>query len=164
MDVFTGTREPLRCLHDLHVFGSPTYLLDKRIADGKQLPRWNPKSERVIFVGVSDKHFASTPRVLNPRTRAITTPYHVVIDDWFATVGSNPENLPDFKSPEWNRMFGDSECQHVEPESWTEPVPIDPTHHQLMQRRAHIADRLTQQHSQPLDDGVNAHPALLPSK
>ena len=87
------------------MFGSPTYLLDKRIADGKQLPRWNPKSERVIFVGVSDKHFASTPRVLNPRTRAITTPYHVVIDDWFATVGSNPENLPDFKSPEWNRMF-----------------------------------------------------------
>ena len=108
LDVFTSTRQPTRRLHDLHVFGSPAYLLDKSIADGKKLPRWKPRSERVIFVGISDKHFAQCPMVLNPRTRAITTPYHVVFDDWFATVGSSMDNIPDFQSPEWQQLFGDS--------------------------------------------------------
>ena len=109
--VFSGTRQPQRRLHDLHVWGSPAYLLDKQIADGKKLPRWQPKSEGVVFVGISDKHFAATPQVLNPHTRTITTPCHVVFDDWFATVGSAPAELPDFQSPEWHNMFGDSECQ-----------------------------------------------------
>ena len=110
-DVFCRTREPTRRLHDFHVFGSPAYLLDKRIADGKSLPRWQPKSERVVFVGVSGQHFATTPRVLNPRTRVTTTPYHVVFDDWFATVASDPEELPDFHTPDWYKTFGDSEYQ-----------------------------------------------------
>jgi hypothetical protein len=159
LDVFTGTREPLRRLHDLHVWGSPSYLLDKRIADGKQLPRWSPKSERVVFVGVSDKHLASTPRVLNPRTRTITTPYHLVFDDWFATVGSSPEDLPDFQSPEWRRMFGDSEYQYVQDESWNDPAPHHHAGPEIVQRRERVAERLTQQYSQPLRDAQPASAA-----
>ena len=68
LDLFTGIRQPQHRLHDLHVWVCPAYLLDKQIADGKKLPQWKPKSERTIFVGISDKHFAGTPRVLNPRT------------------------------------------------------------------------------------------------
>ena len=96
LDKFTNTREPVRRLHDLHVFGAPSYLLNKSIADGKKLPRWKPKSERTMFVGISNKHLSSTPKVLNPRTRVITTPYHVVFDDWFAAVGSNKYSLSHF--------------------------------------------------------------------
>ena len=32
---------------------------------------------------------------------------------WFATVGTNPEDLPDFNSDEWNKLFGDSLYQYV---------------------------------------------------
>ena len=45
LDVFSNSRQPQRRLHDIHVWGSPGYLLDKRIADGKKLPRWEAKSQ-----------------------------------------------------------------------------------------------------------------------
>jgi hypothetical protein len=147
LDLFTGTRQPLRRLHDLHVWGSPAYLLDKRIADGKKIPRWEARSERVIFVGISTKHMGSTPLVLNPRTRAITSPYHVVFDDWFATVGSDPDHLPDFQSPEWQQLFGESDYQYVEDEDWMHhhDAPT-PQHQRLMDRREQIGMRLGPQY------------------
>jgi hypothetical protein len=40
--------------------------------------------------------------------------FHVVFDDWFATVSSDPPaSLPDFNSDEWNRMFGDTSFQYM---------------------------------------------------
>jgi len=153
LDVFSNTRQPQRRLHDLHVWGSPAYLLDKTIADGKKLPRWKPKSERVLFVGVSPKHTSTIPRVLNPRTRAITTPYHVVFDDWFATVGSDPNDLPDFESPEWQKLFGNSVYQYVEDESWVTPphqqLP-DPVLDQILARREQVAQQFDHHHQRPL--------------
>jgi hypothetical protein len=144
LDVFSNTRHPQRRLHDLHVWGSPAYLLDKRIADGKKIPRWQSKSERVIFVGISPQHTSTIPRVLNPRTRAITTPYHVVFDDWFATVGSDPAELPDFKSDEWNKLFGDSEYQYVKDESWADETTPEPTPEwdRMFQRREQVSQRM----------------------
>jgi hypothetical protein len=43
--------------------------------------------------------------VFNPDTGAITPAFHIVFDDWFATVAS--DSLPDFGSPDWQRLFGD---------------------------------------------------------
>ena len=37
-DLFTRTRWPHAKFHDLHVWGSPVYVLDKVISDGKKLP------------------------------------------------------------------------------------------------------------------------------
>lgn len=39
--------------------------------------------------------------------------YHVVFDGWFATVASSEDQLPDFNSPEWARLFGDSHFQYL---------------------------------------------------
>ena len=153
LDVFTATRQPLRRLHDLHVFGSPAYLLDKKVADGKKLPQFKPRSERVIFVGMLDKHFAGTPCVLNPRTRTITTPYHVVFDDWFATVGSSVDEVPDFQTPEWQQLFGDSTYQFVQDGDWSQPDPIEtpPLAPTAMARREQVGNALHRQHQVPLN-------------
>ena len=168
MDVFTGQRQPLRRLHDLHVWGSPAYLLAKTIADGKKLPRWQSRSERVIFVGLSVNHMANIAKVLNPRTRAVTTPYNLVHDDWFATVASAIEDLPDFNTPEWKQMFGDSEFQYMEADDngyagqqqWTPPDAELQTQ-RMFHRREQIADRLQQGHAQP-SQGIGAHPVPGP--
>ena len=48
----------------------------------------------------------------NPETGVISAAFHVVIDDWFATVPSDPSDLPDFNSDEWSKMFGDSVFQY----------------------------------------------------
>ena len=77
-DVFTKTHWPQKRFHDLHVFQSPVYVLDKTIQDGKKIPRWKPRSARFQFMGFSGNHATSAPLVLNPATGAITPQFHVV--------------------------------------------------------------------------------------
>jgi hypothetical protein len=63
-------------------------------------------------MGNSTKHASTVPLVLNPETGAITAQFHVVFDDWFATVTSMENELPDLNSDEWKHMFGESTYQH----------------------------------------------------
>ena len=112
-DIFTKTRWPQRKFHDLHVWGCPTYVLNKALQDGMKIPRWKPRSERCVYVGHSDLHSSQVPTVLSPSTGSITPQYHVVFDDYFATVGSDSASVPDFGSKEWDKLFGDSIFQYV---------------------------------------------------
>ena len=105
-DVFTKTRNPTRRLLDLRVWGSPTYVLDKVIADGKKLPRWKPRSTRRMFVGLSKRHSSKAPLVLNLESGYISPQFHVVHDDFFATVSSTPDLIPNFNSDVWKNLFG----------------------------------------------------------
>jgi hypothetical protein len=62
-------------------------------------------------MGLSKKHASTVPLALNPETGYITPQYHVVFDDWFATVATNVDALPDFNTTRWARLFGDSRYQ-----------------------------------------------------
>ena len=112
-DVFTKTRWEQGKFSDVHVWGCPVYVLDKMISDGKKLPRWSPRSTRTINLGFSDKHASSVPLVLNPQTGYITPQFHIVFDDWFATVSASADDLPNFNDASWQRMFKDSTYQYV---------------------------------------------------
>ena len=112
-DIFTKTRWPQKKFHDLHVWGCPVYVLDKSIQDGKKIPKWKTRSDRSVYMGISASHASSVPLVLNVRTGAITPQFHIVFDDWFATVTSTDNNLPDFSSDEWHKMFGSSTYQYI---------------------------------------------------
>jgi hypothetical protein len=112
-DLFTRTKHPSKRFSDLHPLFCPAYALDKRIADGNKLPRWVPRSDRYIFVGFSEQHASSVPLLLNPRAGSIVSNYHVVFDDWFSTVPTSVDCLPDFGSDEWSKLFGDSTYQFV---------------------------------------------------
>ncbi|KAI2492953.1 hypothetical protein MHU86_21592 [Fragilaria crotonensis] len=61
--------------------------------------------------GALKKHASTVPLVLNPETGYITPQYHIVFDDWFATVATNVDALPDFNTTRWARLFGDSRYQ-----------------------------------------------------
>ena len=39
--------------------------------------------------------------------------YNCVFDDWFSTVQSSVDSIPDFESPEWQKLFGDSMFQYT---------------------------------------------------
>ena len=82
------------------------------------------RTARVFQGGSQDLFAASTwvsprniqalctvPLVLNPDTGYITPQFHIVFDDWFATVATNVDALPDFNSNRWARLFGDSRFQ-----------------------------------------------------
>ena len=113
LDIFSRTRQPQAKFHDLHVWGCPVYVLEKRIADGNKIPKWSSRSNRQLYLGVSDKHAGTVPLVLNLETGKITPQFHVVVDDWFATVETDSDRLPDMDTEEWRRLFGDSAYQYV---------------------------------------------------
>jgi hypothetical protein len=110
-DVFTKSRWEQRKYHDLHVWGCPVYALEKAIADGKKQPRWKPRSIWCVNMGLSKKYASTVSLVLNPETGYITPQYHVVFDDWFATVATNEDAFPDFNTKRWARLFGNSRYQ-----------------------------------------------------
>ena len=113
VDIFMKLPWQQHKFHDFHVWGCPVYVLDKSLADGKKLPRWQLRSIRSMNMGLSDKHASTVPMVLNVATGYITPQFHVVfLDDWFTTVTSTAAALPDFDSPEWSQIFGDSHYQY----------------------------------------------------
>jgi hypothetical protein len=54
--------------------------------DGHKLPKWQPRSRRSMFVGVSPDHSSTIGHILNIQTGSISPQYHVVYDDLFTTV------------------------------------------------------------------------------
>ncbi|KAI2505949.1 hypothetical protein MHU86_8449 [Fragilaria crotonensis] len=111
-DVFTKTRWEQKKLMDVHVWGCPVYVLDKMISDGKKLPRWTPRSTRTVNLVLRQTRQLG-PLVLNPQTGYITPQFHIVFDDWFATVPASADDLPNFNDDCWQRMFRDSTFQYV---------------------------------------------------
>ena len=87
-DLFFGTRVPRHKLRNLHVWGCPVYVLNPSLQAGKKIPRWEPRSKRGVFCGLSTIHSSEVPQVLNLTTGSITTQFHVVFDDLFTTVPS----------------------------------------------------------------------------
>ncbi len=51
-----------------HVWGCPTYVLDPKLQDGKKLPKWEPRSRRGQFVGVSSRHSSTVGLIRNLTT------------------------------------------------------------------------------------------------
>ena len=128
IDLFTKTRWPQHKLHDLHVWGCPVYVLDKTLADGKKLPRWKPRSIRCVNMGLSPKHASTVPLVLNVQSGYITPQFHVVFDDWFSTIATAISQLPDFNSPLWAQLFGDSIYQYpFDEDDDTDQLIVDST-------------------------------------
>ena len=109
--------------HDLHVWGCLVYVLDKKISDGNKLLRWTPHSHRGVYMGTSPLHSSSVPLVLNLSNGAITLQFHVVFDDWFGSVAVSPDDLPDFNSNVWTKMFGDSSFQFLPDDNDDKPSP-----------------------------------------
>ena len=44
-DLWSKTKFPLNQLHDTHVFGCPVYVLKKKLADRKSIPRWESRTK-----------------------------------------------------------------------------------------------------------------------
>jgi hypothetical protein len=107
-DLFTRSRFVQSQFTDAHVWGCPTYVLDKTIADGKKPAKWIPRSHLTAYMGMSPKHAVNVPLVLNIKTGAITPQFHVVFDDWFATIASDGTDCPDFTDDMWSKLFGDA--------------------------------------------------------
>ena len=108
IDTWSKTKFLMIKLQNLHVFGSPVYVLDKQVADGKSIRHWEPKSHCRIYMGMSSKHNYDVPLVLNLDTGYIKPQWNVVFDNWFTTVLSKSDEVPDFTFNKWLQLFTDN--------------------------------------------------------
>ena len=89
-ELFTNvTYDDYRHLQRAHVIGCPVFVLDPKLQDSKKIPKWNMRSRRGVYLGISKHHSTTVHLVLNPSTGDISPQYHVLFDDYFSTVFSN---------------------------------------------------------------------------
>ena len=60
IELFTGTKSNHSALKNAHVWGCPVYVLEPSLHHaGGKIPKWNPRSRRAQFLGVSPVHAES---------------------------------------------------------------------------------------------------------
>jgi hypothetical protein len=50
IDLLLKTMVPQHQLHNLHVWGSPAYVLDPKLQDGQKIPKWSPCLRQGVFL------------------------------------------------------------------------------------------------------------------
>ncbi|EEC45027.1 predicted protein [Phaeodactylum tricornutum CCAP 1055/1] len=141
-----------------------TGMLDPTLQDRKKLPRWKPCSRRAVFVGFSPKHSTTIPLVVNLVLGAISPQFHCVFDDWFLTVFSDPDRIPDFEQSPWTNLFSKSRFQYPFDADDGSPPPLEEQwHDEFAERTASAACELIVRDAQDEAlSGANAAPPLEP--
>mgnify|MGYP002775246225 FL=1 len=90
IELFTNTKlASYNTLQEARVWGRPVNALDRKLQDGKKVPKWNPRSHHGQFIGFSPEHASTVGRILNLATGHVSPQFHVVYDEYFSTI-SNP--------------------------------------------------------------------------
>jgi hypothetical protein len=104
---------------DMHVSGRPPYVLDPKVQQGRKLPRWQPRSRRGVFMGLSLQHTSEVPQVLNLSTGRITTQFHIVFNEQFTTVSFSeretepPDHWEELCLENFYQILTDTEISHL---------------------------------------------------
>jgi Reverse transcriptase (RNA-dependent DNA polymerase) len=96
IEVFASTLSDHQALRLSHTWGCPVYVLEPRLTSaGGKIPKWQPRSRRAQYMGVSPVHAENVGVVRNLKTGYLSPQYHLIFDDWFETVYSSDETIPD---------------------------------------------------------------------
>jgi len=96
-----GTKSTHSALKNAHPWGCPVYVLEPSLSQaGGKIPKWQPRSRRAQFVGVSPLHAENIGVVRNLTTGYITPQFHLIYDEWFETVHA-PAGTP---PKEWESL------------------------------------------------------------
>jgi hypothetical protein len=104
--VFTSTKfQDYKHLERCHFWGSPVFVLDPALQDGKKIPKWNPRSRLGMYLGNIPVQSSTVARALNLRTGYTTAQYHTVHDDLFSTVHKDGTALGLLTPEFWNGLL-----------------------------------------------------------
>ena len=108
IEKFTGQKSgSYNHLRACHVWGSPCYVLDPKIVEGKKIPKWSPRSRQGKFMGYSKEHASNAGLLLNPKTGFMSVQYHVLYDDQFMSVAGVDEDqrIATLESVDWPSLI-----------------------------------------------------------
>ena len=161
VEIWSRSKSNHSHLKNAHPWGCPVYVLDPRLQDGFKLPKWEPRSRRGIYMGISPLHASSVGLILNPNTNRISPQFHCIYDDYFETVHSNDAtSIP----PAWeelvinNRFRNDVEDEDVE-DTWEQPLSTPSPDSETT-----TAPPVTDHHGNDIAADTGIDPALLPPR
>ena len=103
-------------LDHFHPFGSPVYILNRSLADGNSIPRWQPRSHLGIYLGRSPNHAKDVSLILDLTTNYISAKYHIIYDNKVETTTNSNNN-----NKIWTTLFIEqlqsTYSQHLPPPS-----------------------------------------------
>ena len=100
VEIFSRTASDGQALRNSHPWGCPVYVLEPRLTEsGGKIPKWQPRSRRAQYMGVSPVHAETVGLVRNLHTGYISPQFHLVYDDWFETVLSDQD-----PPPQWDHL------------------------------------------------------------
>jgi hypothetical protein len=161
IEIFSGTKSDYNHLLNSHPWGCPVYILDPKLRDGHKIPKWEPRSRRGQYMGISPNHASTVHLVRNFQTGPITPQYHLVFDDFFETVVSEGEQEPTV----WPELvvfqtfandFDDDDYQPVLSNEWLNPTKLQ----DRLTTQERERDRLIAK--QQLDSKTERKPELVP--
>jgi len=88
-------------LDHFHPFGYPVYILNRSLADGNSIPRWQPRSHLGIYLGRSPNHAKDVSLVLDLNINYISAKYHIIYDTKFETIANSNHNNNNI----WTNLF-----------------------------------------------------------
>ena len=86
LELFCGTSLNCENISKARVFGCPSYVLHPKLQDGKKIPKWQPRSRRGQFMGMSEDHACTIGLIRNLQSGYISPQFHVVYDELFQTI------------------------------------------------------------------------------
>ena len=142
LEVLTRTKSDHRELRRAHVWGSPAFVLDPRLQDGKKIPKWNKRSRRAQFLGFSPEHSSSVALVRHLQTNHVSPQFHIIHDDNFETIINDEPMNHELTDSLINELFENSREVYSEAEIDSDgrviymPPPLDDIWLDEAERRA----------------------------
>ena len=94
-------------IKSFYMFGCPCYVLDNHLQSVQSMiPMCDLRARMGTYVGCSPAHTSTVCLIMNPWTRHILTPFHVVYDDGFTTV---PHSCTGVVLPHWVELIHKSD-------------------------------------------------------
>ena len=84
-ELFSRSQSTHVSLNRARVWGSPLYVLDPRLQDGKEILKWEKRSTAGMFMGFPPFHSSTVSLALNLTTGNVSPQFHVVHDELFTT-------------------------------------------------------------------------------
>ena len=79
VEIWSKSKRNYSQLKNALPWNCPVYVLDPQLQDGFKIPRWEPRSRRGMFIGVSPLHASTVGLILNPNTNRLSPQYHCVL-------------------------------------------------------------------------------------
>jgi len=118
-----------------------------------------------MYMGMSPEHNYDVPLVLNLDSGYIRPQWNVVFDDWFTTVSSKSDKLPDFTSEEWSQLFTHKTYHfpHDNPSDELEEEDLGANVYRQAQQQAIATSVAAPQQSTPISSSNTTNPIVTPS-